>query len=365
MNCDNKKLKKLMKEWSEYKTVWDRFKENIYYKQYNIEKDNVNIILIDDIIEFRKKNTNWNNWMDYVKLQLLNNPIMNTLYYDILSILECKINNKDYKFLQLQDIESIQNNTNIKSLKSKQKEIIPIIKSLKKANKNIEKEKMESESKLALEKKEREATESKLALEREAESKLALEKKEREATESKLALEKKEREATEYKLALERESESKLALEKKEREDAEAKIALEREETIRLENESKFILEKEEKIRLKKHKLMAKKKKLRKVEDKKLLRKSVLEERKLEQKEQELKKRKIEHERKLKLVRARRNERQDIYLKKKLSTLSSKVNTYKQKNTFNKKSKKIYMKDINDINYIFHQSNEKILVNLN
>ena len=110
---------------------------------------------------------------------------------------------------------------------------------------------------------------------------------------------------------------------------------------------------------------MAKKKKLRKVEDKKLLRKSVLEERKLEQKEQELKKRKIEHERKLKLVRARRNERQDIYLKKKLSTLSSKVNTYKQKNTFNKKSKKIYMKDINDINYIFHQSNEKILVNLN
>ena len=72
-----------MIEWDKYKSEWDKLKENIYYTNYITELSNFDIKSPNQIIEFRRINTNWKNWMDYVKIKLISNPPMNQLYYKI------------------------------------------------------------------------------------------------------------------------------------------------------------------------------------------------------------------------------------------------------------------------------------------
>ena len=108
----NKTLNKLLKKWEKYKPLWNKFKEHIYYKQYIIEEKNLNFTELDNVLEYRKTNINWNNWIEYIEIELQERDEMRELYHDIVFILECKIKNKDYK-LSIKREQSLKYENNI------------------------------------------------------------------------------------------------------------------------------------------------------------------------------------------------------------------------------------------------------------
>jgi len=110
----NKTLNKLLKKWEKYKPLWNTFKEHIYYKQYIIEKQNLNFTEFDDVLEYRKTNINWNNWIEYIDIELLEKDEMRNLYHDIVFLLECKIKNKDYKLSNIKRELEIKEKTSMK-----------------------------------------------------------------------------------------------------------------------------------------------------------------------------------------------------------------------------------------------------------